>query len=172
MEQTLYEIIKYGDPVLHKPVSALTDIDQSILDIISRMKETMVQAMGVGLAANQVGLPISLALVDPSGGEDPQSLLILINPEIKEANGSETDEEGCLSVPGYSLKIPRNTSIYLKATDQNGNTVEREFEGFLARIIQHEIDHLNGRTIVERVSPLKRRLLKREIEKLIQNDEW
>jgi peptide deformylase len=172
MEQTPYEIIKYGDPVLHKPVAAIQQIDQSILDIIAHMRLTMYHAAGVGLAANQVGLPISLALVDTSVGEQETDFLVFINPTIVEAHGSETDEEGCLSVPGYSLKVPRSTSIFLRAVDYDGNPIEREYTGFMARVIQHELDHLNGKTIVDRTSPLKRRLLRREIEKLIENDEW
>lgn len=172
MEQTLYEIIKYGNPVLHQPVELIQDINQTIQDTISRMRQTMIHGMGVGLAANQVGLPISLALIDPTAGEELKELLVLINPVIYETHGSETDEEGCLSVPGYSLNIPRHTAIFVKAFDMNGNPLEREFTGFKARIIQHELDHLDGKTIVERVSPLKRRLVKREIEKLKENNEW
>ncbi len=172
MEQTLYEIIKYGSTTLHQPVALIQQIDQSIQDIISRMKITMNNANGVGLAANQVGLPISLALVDTSTGENESDFFVLINPVIIESHGFETDEEGCLSVPGYSLKIPRNTSIFLKAFDPDGKPVEREYNGFVARVIQHEIDHLDGKTIIERVSPLKRRLLKREIKSLIEHEEW
>jgi len=172
MEQTLYEIIKYGETVLHQPVEPVHQIDQSIIDIIYRMKATMIKAMGVGLAANQVGLPLSVALIDTSLGEDEKEFFVLINPIIKESHGSEIDEEGCLSVPGYSLKIPRNISIFVTAIDPQGHPVEREYNGFLARVIQHEVDHLSGRTIVDRVSPLKRRVLKREIEKRINNDEW
>jgi peptide deformylase len=172
MEQTLYEIIKYGDPVLHHPVELIKEINQTIQDTVARMKMTMIHGLGVGLAANQVGLPISLALIDPSAGEDDEQLLVLINPVICETHGSETDEEGCLSVPGYSLKIPRHTSIFIKAFDMHGKPIEREFTDYTARIIQHELDHLDGKTIVERTSPLKRRLLKREIEKLKENNEW
>ncbi len=172
MEETLYEIIKYGDPLLHKPVETIQQIDQAILDVISRMRVTMYHGQGVGLAANQVALPISLALIDPSGGEDEKEFFALINPIIVDSQGSEIDEEGCLSVPGYSLKIPRSTSILVKAVSPDGKPFEREFSGFVARVIQHELDHLQGKTIIERASPLKRRLLKREILKLKENDEW
>lgn len=172
MDETLYEIIKYGNPVLHNPVETIEQIDQSLIDIINRMRVSMYQATGVGLAANQVGLPISLALIDTSIGENESDFFVLINPVITESHGMETDEEGCLSVPGYSLKVPRNTSLFLKAIDPDGNPIEREYTGFLARVIQHELDHLAGKTIVDRASPLKRRLLKREIGKLIENDEW
>lgn len=172
MEETLYEIIKYGDPILHKPVEAIQHLDQSLIEIINRMRVSMYHSTGVGLAANQVGLPISLALIDTSIGENETDFLVLINPSITEAHGSETDEEGCLSLPGYSIKVPRNTSIFLKAIDPEGKPIEREFNGFLARVIQHELDHLAGKTIIERASPLKRKLLKREIGKLIENNEW
>ena len=127
---------------------------------------------GIGLAAPQIGQPIQLAIIDLSMGEKPEEHMILINPQITESEGSETEEEGCLSVPGFLLPINRKTKIFLKAIDLDGNEINQEFEGYKARVIQHEIDHLNGVLIVDRISSLKKQLVKREIKKLQKNGGW
>jgi len=105
-------------------------------------------------------------------GQDEKEFTILLNPFIAEEEGEEIDSEGCLSFPNISLDINRNKKILLKGIDVNGKEYEREYSGFMARAIQHEIDHLNGILIADHISPLKRQLLKKEIKKLKKNGEW
>ena len=126
----------------------------------------------IGLAAPQIGKSLQLSVIDTSIGEDKDDLLVLINPEILEAEGSEVDDEGCLSFPGINVPVKRNTRIFLKSIDINGKEIRVEIEGFLARVIQHEIDHLKGVLIIDRLSSLKRQMLKKEIKRLKKNGEW
>lgn len=98
--------------------------------------------------------------------------MVLINPEIIESEGNELNEEGCLSIPGISTQVSRATYIKIRAYDLNGKDIQQEYEGHKARVIQHEIDHLNGILIVDRVSSLKKQLLKKEIRKLKANEQW
>ena len=120
------------------------------------MRHTMYTAPGVGLAAPQVGVSKRLILVDPTANKEPGNLTTLINPVIIEQEGTETDSEMCLSVPEISIDVPRAKRIVVKGIDLNGKEVVIEAEGFLARIYQHEIDHLNGTVILDYASQLKR----------------
>jgi peptide deformylase len=110
--------------------------------------------------------------VDLTVGENPDELLILINPQITASEGFETCEEGCLSVPGYSLPVKRSARVFLRAVLLDGRELRMEFEGLKARVLQHEIDHLNGITIVDRMSSLKRTLIKKEISQKRKSGEW
>lgn len=167
------EILKFGDDVLKQTGSSIKNIDSKIIDLIETMKLTMYEtANAIGLAAPQVGKSLQLSVFDISMGKEKDEFTILLNPVIAEFEGEETDVEGCLSFPGISLDVKRCTKLLLKALDINGKEYEREFEGFKARVIQHEIDHLNGILIADRVSPLKRQLMKKEIKKLKKNGEW
>jgi peptide deformylase len=111
-------------------------------------------------------------VIDISRGENKEDLLVLINPEILDAEGSEVDNEGCLSFPGINVLVKRNTRIFLKSFDINGKEIKQEIEGYLARVIQHEVDHLGGVLIIDRLSSLKRQMLKKEIKRLKRNGEW
>ena len=171
--QELMEIYKYGEKVLKQKGSTIKNIDQFIVDLIERMKTTMYGTPNaIGLAAPQIGESLMLSVIDISMGKEENEFTILLNPFIAEEEGKETDSEGCLSFPNISLDINRSTKILLKGIDINGKDYEKEYSGFMARAIQHEIDHLNGILIADRVSPLKRQLMKKEIKKLKKNGEW
>jgi peptide deformylase len=159
------EIRKYPDPVLRKQTDRVGSIDNAIQRLIDDMVETMHDAPGVGLAANQVGVPLQVAVIDLSTREDParrHPLLVIINPEILSMEGSIIEEEGCLSIPEYTETVKRAQKVKVRALDRNGTSVEIEAEGLLAKALQHEIDHLNGLLFVDRLSLLKRNIFKRK----------
>jgi peptide deformylase len=164
----LREIRTYPDPVLRKKTSRVERIDSSLDLLIKDMVETMRAAPGVGLAANQVGVPLQLAVIDLSAREDEAQrhpLLVIINPEVLAMEGSVIEEEGCLSIPDYSEKVKRAARIRVRALDRTGKQFELETEGLMAKALQHEIDHLNGLLFVDRLSPLKKSFFKRRFKK-------
>jgi len=172
VEPESLKICKYGDDVLKVKAREIREITQQIADLAAAMAQTMHQAPGIGLAAPQVGESVQLVTVDLSVGENPEEMLVIINPRIVEAEGYEISEEGCLSVPGYSLPIKRNARILLQATLLDGSELRAEFDGLKARVLQHEIDHLNGVLIVDRLSSLKRTLIRKEISHKRKSGEW
>ena len=150
------KIVLYPDDVLKTRAQDIENIDIDIITIAEDMRHTMYTAPGVGLAAPQVGISKRLILVDPTANKEPGNLTTLINPVIIEQEGKETDSEMCLSVPEMSIDVPRAKRIVVKGVDLSGKEVVIEAEGFLARIYQHEIDHLNGTVILDYASQLKR----------------
>ncbi len=169
----VYRIVKYGDPVLERPAEAVTEFDTPELHrLLEDMFESMYAARGVGLAAPQIGLSRRIAVVDPSGGEDPGRRIVLINPEIVRTEGWQTVEEGCLSVPGFHEPVRRARRVTVRAQDARGETFEMTGEELLARAFQHETDHLNGRLFLSHLSALKRDLIRRKIRKLRKAGEW
>ncbi len=163
------EIRKYPDKVLKQKASAVHTIDQDLQDLIDDMIETMYAAPGVGLAAPQVGVSKRLAVIDIStkGAEIP--LLVLINPVILLQEGSIEFEEGCLSLPEYTAKIERAEKVIVRAMDRKGRETEMEAEGLLAIAMQHEIDHLEGVLLIDRISPIKREFFKKRYQKKIKS---
>lgn len=169
----VYNIRKYGDPVLETPCDPVTDFASPDLhELVDGMFETMYTARGVGLAAPQVGVSQRLTIIDISCGEDPAQKHVLINPEIVRVEGLQTGEEGCLSIPGFREQVTRARMAVVRAKNLKGETVEVTGEDLLARAIQHELDHLNGVLFLSRLSPLKRDLIKRKIRKLAKAGEW
>jgi len=169
----VYPIVKYGNPVLETPAEAITEFNTPELDkLVEDMFESMHAARGVGLAAPQIGISKRISVIDTSAGEDPSKRLVLINPEIVSSEGSQTDEEGCLSLPGFREPVKRALRVTVRAYNQRGEQFEVSGEGLLARAFQHELDHLNGRVYISRVSALKRDLIRRKIRKLIKEGEW
>jgi peptide deformylase len=164
-------IVKYGDPVLHAPAEPVKEIDDSIRTLLADMVQTMYAAPGIGLAAPQIGVPLRIIVIDLSVGKDAGQLIQLVNPELLERDGEQKEEEGCLSVPGYGGTPPRPSRVKVKGLDPGGQ--ERVYEGtdLLARAFSHEMDHLDGRLFVDRLSPLKRDLLKRRLRKRVR-DGW
>ena len=142
----LRNIRKHGDPILRKKCREVEQIDERLLTLIEDMKETMYDADGVGIAAPQVGILKRLYVIDI--GEGP---LVFINPEIIETSGSQTDEEGCLSLPGETEEVMRPNYVRARALNEKGEEFEIEAEGLLARAILHEYDHLNGTLFIDRV---------------------
>jgi peptide deformylase len=170
----LREIRTYPDPVLRNKTSLVERIDRTLDRLIEDMVETMHAAPGVGLAANQVGVPLQLAVIDLSSREDEEQrhpLLIIINPEILALEGSVIEEEGCLSIPDYAEKVKRAARVKVRAQDRTGKQFEIEAEGLMAKALQHEIDHLNGLLFVDKLSPLKKNLFKRRFKKTLMEKE-
>lgn len=160
------EIRKYPDDVLKKVAEPVNEINGELQKLIDDMIETMYSSNGVGLAASQVGVLKRIIIVDTSSRQEGQSLLVLINPEIVDCQGEILSEEGCLSIPGFITKLKRKEKVFLRALDRQGNPVEIEADGLLSRALQHEVDHLNGVLIVDRLSPLKKELFRRKYSKL------
>ena len=161
------EIVTYPSEVLTTPTSEVKEIDQEVVDLVRDMFETMYSAEGVGLAANQVGVPLSLMVIDTTPKEDaPDIKLVLINPEILRAEGSVKFKEGCLSFPGLSVEVERFERVELKAIDDKGEERIYTLEGFPAIVFQHELDHLKGITFLDRLSGWRRRLALEKYRKL------
>jgi peptide deformylase len=158
-------ILTYGAPILRQPTRRVTDLDGDLQRLIDDMLETMYAAPGLGLAANQVGSPHRLFVANPAEDRDPAKLLIMLNPEIVETEGEILFEEGCLSIPDFREDVRRARRVLLRGIDRNGRPLEVEGERLLARIFQHEMDHLNGLFFVDRLSPAKRILLTRKLRK-------
>ena len=172
-ENKQLKIYKYGEDGLKLKANAVENLNGQIARLVDQMTLTMHRTRSaIGLAAPQVGESLRLSVIDLSMGEKPEDLILLINPEILEAEGSETGDEGCLSFPGLSVSVNRSAKIFLKNLDMNGKEIRQEIDGFLARVIQHEIDHLDGTLIIDRVSSLKRQFMKKEIRRLQKNGEW
>lgn len=167
---TIRAIRTYPDPVLRGKTARVEKVDSSLDRLIQDMVETMHAAPGVGLAANQVGVALQLAVIDLRSREDIEQrypLLVIINPEIVSMEGSVIEEEGCLSIPDYSEKVKRAEKVKVRAQDRTGKPFEIEADGLLAKALQHEIDHLNGLLFVDRLSPLKKNIFKRRFRKAV-----
>lgn len=166
------KIVKYGDPILQKKGDDVTNIDGELAKFVDEMFETMYEAKGCGLAANQVALSRQLFVMDVSGGKESKDRLTLINPQIVETKGTVVSEEGCLSFPGIYFEVERPEIVTVQAIDINGKEYVFEASGLAARCILHEKDHIDGHTFIEYLSPLKRDLIKRKINKKIKLGEW
>jgi peptide deformylase len=159
------EVINYPQATLRKKSQAVTEIGEDIKNLIRDMRETMYDSQGIGLAAPQIGVNQRVIVVDVTPYEPDQEPFALINPEIVSDDGEVESTEGCLSVPGLLETIKRKEKVTVRGIDEEGKEVEIEATGMLAICLQHEIDHLNGTTIVERLSPVKRELTRRKLKK-------
>ena len=159
---SLLRIVKIGDPVLRKKTVLVTRFDDALGKTLQDMFQTMYAAPGVGLAANQVGLTGRFAVIDvqPEGVRQP---LVIINPVIESRSGILTEEEGCLSIPGFGARVKRASRVRVRAINQHGLPVVIEGTDLLARCLQHEIDHLNGHFYIDHLSLFQRLKIKREI---------
>jgi peptide deformylase len=160
----------YGDPVLRQKALRVTEFDETLRALAQDLRDTMAAYHGVGLAANQVGVSQRVLVVDvPLEGEE-RARYTLVNPRIEERSGSEDGEEGCLSIPGIYDDVRRATSLRVRAEDESGRPLDFVAEGYLARAIQHEVDHLDGVLFVDRLSPLKRQFLRRALDALARGE--
>jgi peptide deformylase len=153
---------KFGDPMLRRRAEPVPDLTDEIRATIRDMIDTMYAEVGIGLAAPQVGIGLRLMVVDEEKGRGPR---VLVNPEVTDQGGRVLAEEGCLSIPGIFAPVERAEWLHLKARDENGDPVSLEARGLLARVIQHEIDHLDGVLFIDRVEPVLRDRIKRRIKK-------
>ena len=160
------KIIFYPDPRLRKTSDTVTVFDQSLKDLATRMLELMRTARGVGLAAPQVGENVRMFVMNPTGEEGDDR--IYVNPVLADAEGEEEGEEGCLSLPGINAKVWRSKTLKMQAQDLAGNRIEETADGYIARIWQHETDHLNGTMIIDRMGPVARLASRRILKELQQ----
>jgi peptide deformylase len=158
----------YPDPVLRVKTRRIEVFDAALRKLAADMVETMHAAPGVGLAAPQVGSELRLAVIDPSVGGDPAQIRVLVNPEITRREGQETDVEGCLSLPGINDKVDRPLAVTVRAQDLQGEPFEIEAEEYLARIICHEVDHLDGILFTDHLRGLRKERARRQLKKLAE----
>jgi peptide deformylase len=172
----LRQIVVVPHEALGCSAEKVTDINDKIIKLAADMAETMYKAPGIGLAANQVGKLLQLIVIDvvypyAEPSEKKKNPVILLNPAIVIAEGEATAEEGCLSVPEFGLEVRRATQIKVEAVDISGKPISFEAEGLFARALQHEIDHLHGKTILDHASALKRRIYVGRLRKLARRGE-
>ena len=159
------EIILYGHPILRKKALEINNITGEIKEIAEKMIYAMHTAPGIGLAAPQINESIRLITVDLSVGENKEDLIVLVNPKIISQEGQDLLEEGCLSIPGINEKVSRSFRVDCVGYDLNQKEKRMEAEGLLARVILHEIDHLNGKLFIDHLSPLKKSIIRKKLEK-------
>ncbi|HEY8553029.1 MAG TPA: peptide deformylase [Burkholderiales bacterium] len=159
----LRQILHYPDPRLRRKAEPVTAITDETRALIADMAETMYNAPGIGLAATQIGVTQRIVVIDLS--EERNQLQVFINPEILSAEGQQIMEEGCLSVPGIFEPVARASQVKVRALDAEGRPFELEATGLLATCIQHEIDHLDGKVFVDRLSRLKQQRIRKKLEK-------
>jgi len=145
-------IIRYPHPTLRYRSKTIQRVDADLKSLVAEMFELMYDHNGVGLAANQVDLPLRVFVANPTGKRGEGEELVCINPELNLPKGNESDREGCLSLPEISGEVKRAAKVKLNAYDLSGNLIQRDVDGFLARIVQHEIDHLNGLFFFDRMT--------------------
>ncbi len=167
----ILEILKYPHPVLKNRSREVDQIDRELRKLIQDMTETMYDAGGVGLAAPQVGISRRVIVVDVSPMDAQQSLFAVINPEIVFEDGDVDHEEGCLSVPDCLEMVKRREKVKVRGISPDGKNVEISGEGILAFALQHEIDHLNGVLILDKLSPLNRDVYRRKVKKERRKEE-
>ena len=163
------DILTFPDKTLSRQTSPLDNIDGKVQEMIDGMANTMYDAPGVGLAAIQVGWEKSVLIYDISPREESRELNVLVNPKIVTREGQIISEnEGCLSVPDFRADVKRSEFVTVEGHDREGNPLRLDAEGLLAIVLQHEIDHLNGRLFIDRISALKRELYKRRMRKILR----
>jgi peptide deformylase len=159
------DIITYGNPILRKKAAEIKNITDEIIKIAEDMIFTMHSAPGIGLAAPQINKSKRLITIDLSVGEKKEDLIVLINPKIIHEEGQDTAEEGCLSVPGINENVPRSFRLECAGYDLSGKEKRVEAEGLLARVISHEVDHINGILFIDHLSPLKKGIIRKKLKK-------
>jgi peptide deformylase len=165
-------ILLWGQHVLEKQASVVTNITDADVKLVQDMADTMYKAPGVGLAAPQIGVSKRIMVTDTTAGEEKGHLLTILNPEIVVAEGEQYEEEGCLSIPGFSANVLRPKKVVLRGVDLDGKEITVEGSDLLARAFCHEMDHLNGLFFLDHLTFLKRDLIKRKIKKMIRDGKW
>jgi peptide deformylase len=168
----LRPILRLGDSILSEPARAVDDITPEIETLIDDMIETMYAAPGIGLAAPQVGVSLKILVIDLSLGKDPSGLHTMINPHFIERDGMQLEEEGCLSIPGFTATVARPKRVIVEGLNRQGEKYRLEGTGLLARALQHEVDHLNSCLFVDRLRGISRDLILRKIKKLSKAGKW
>ena len=169
---SLLKIVTWPNPILETPADPVTEFNGDLSKLVNDMFETMYSAPGVGLAAVQVGVPKRLFVMDCSGGKDPAQRVVMINPEVASMEGKQNGDEGCLSFPGIFFGVERNLRAIVRAHDINGEGFELDGTELTARCMLHETDHCDGIVFLDKMTPLKREIVKRKIKKLQKAGEW
>jgi peptide deformylase len=168
----LRPILRYGERPLHAPAEPVSRFDQNLQSLIDDMVETMYAAPGIGLAAPQVGVGLRVFVADLSVGRDPMQLIVMINPEFVEREGTQLEEEGCLSLPGFNATVLRPERAVVRGLDREGREQRIEGTGLLARAFQHEIAHLDGRLFVDRLRGIRRDVIVRKVQRMQRSGKW
>ena len=166
------KLVTWPNPILETPADPVTKFDDDLRKLADDMFETMYAAPGVGLAGVQVGIAKRLFVMDCSGGKDKSSRYFMANPEIIVQEGKQDGEEGCLSIPGIYSKVQRSMRVIARGHDLNGRQYEIEGIELEGRCLLHETDHCDGILYVNRITPLKREIVKRKVRKLQKAGEW
>ncbi len=172
MPRMIRPILRYGEEVLARRAETVLEVTSDVQTLIDDMIQTMYAAPGVGLAAPQIGIPLRLFVADPSVGRDAADLVVMINPTVVEREGVQNEDEGCLSVPGFTATVSRAARVIVRGLDRDGESREIECTGLLARAFQHELDHLDGSVFLDRLRGLKRQIIVRKINKLKRTGKW
>jgi peptide deformylase len=165
-------ILRYGERGLHEAAADVTVFDDTLQRLIDDMIETMYAAPGVGLAATQVGVPLRVFVIDLTVGRSASDLIVMVNPSFVSREGTQLEEEGCLSAPGFNATVVRPRQAVVKGLDRDGAEQTREGQDLLARAFQHEMDHLDGVVFIDRLRGIKRDLIVRKIQKLKKTGKW
>jgi peptide deformylase len=168
----LHEVVKYPHPILAQKGAAVAEFTPELAQLVDEMFDTMYASEGIGLAAPQIGIAKQITVIDVSFKERPEDKLVLINPVVVSVEGSQVEEEGCLSLPDIREKVRRAEKVKVRAQNVKGEFFDVEGEELLARCLLHEIDHLNGILFIDHLSRLKREMVLRRIKKLIRNGDW
>jgi peptide deformylase len=168
----LRPILRLGDSILTETARPVDAITPEIETLIDDLIETMYAAPGIGLAAPQVGVALRIFVLDLSVGRDPTALHVMINPEFVERDGMQLEEEGCLSVPGFTSTVARPKRVVVRGLNRQGEMHTLEGTGLMARALQHEVDHLNGCLFVDRLRGISKDLIVRKIKKLAKAGKW
>lgn len=168
----LRPILRLGDSILSAPTRPIEVVTPEIDTLIDDMIETMYAAPGIGLAAPQVGISLKVFVIDLSLGKDPAGLKVMLNPEFVEREGMQLEEEGCLSIPGFTATVARPKRVVVRGLDRQLDEYTIEGTGLLARALQHEVDHLNACLFVDRLRGISRDLIVRKVRKLAKAGKW
>jgi peptide deformylase len=165
-------ILRFGEKPLHATAADVTRFDDELQRLIDDMIETMYAAPGVGLAATQLGIPLRIFVIDLSVGKASGKLITMVNPTFVEREGTQLEEEGCLSAPGFNATVIRPRRVVVRGLDREGAEQTVEGTDLLARAFQHEMDHLEGVVFIDRLRGIKRDLIVRKIQKLKKSGKW
>ncbi|MBI5207677.1 MAG: peptide deformylase [Candidatus Firestonebacteria bacterium] len=160
------KIFTYGNPILRQKAQPITEITQEIEEIINDMIETMYEAPGIGLASNQIGIAKQIIVIDMKVKNPQSKAVAILNPKITASSGEYICEEGCLSFPEINIDVKRFSSIKVQGMNINGERIEFEENDLVARIFQHEIDHLNGILFIDHINFVRKQLLRKDLKKL------
>ena len=165
-------ILRYGEKPLHTPATDVVSFDDGFQQLVNDMIETMYAAPGIGLAATQIGVPLRVFVIDLSLGRSSGQLIVMANPIFVTREGTQLEEEGCLSAPGFNATVVRPQRVVVTGFDRNGAEQTIEGTDLLARAFQHEIDHLDGVVFIDRLRGIKRDMMVRKIQKLKKSGKW